>query len=336
MVLWSQHRRWEGKLMATIIIADNPLNEIGIAKELLPPSLDAVVARHGSPEFKAALADAVCLVGFGDGTMDDAFYKSAPNLKLVQLLSAGYDRCDIEAARRAGVPICNNGGANSTAVSEHALLLMLAVCRRVVWQHTNVAAGRWRGNNVDDVKLYELKGRTLGIIGLGTIGKKTARLAQAFGMTVQYYDILRLTEDRADALGVKFALFDEVLRTSDIVSLHVPLIKETRHMIGAAQLRMMKPTAYLINTCRGPVVDEPALVEALQSGTIAGAGLDVFDQEPPPPNNPLFALQNVVLTAHFAGPTWENQYTRFRNGFDNCQRVIRGEKPLWIIPELAG
>ena len=168
------------------------------------------------------------------------------------------------------------------------------------------------------------------------IGKKTARLAQAFGMNVQYYDIIRLTEDRADALGVKFALFDELLRTSDIVSLHVPLIKETRHMIGAAQLRMMKPTAYLINTCRGPVVDEPALVEALQSGTIAGAGLDVFDQEPPPPNNPLFALQNVVLTAHFAGPTWENQYTRFRNGFDNCQRVIRGEKPLWIIPELAG
>jgi phosphoglycerate dehydrogenase-like enzyme len=320
--------------MALIIIADNPLNEINIAKELLPPSLDAVVARPGSPEFKVALADAVCVVGFGDASMDDAFYKAAPNLKLVQLLSAGYDRCDIEAARRAGVPICNNGGANSTAVSEHALLLMLAVCRRVVWQHTNVAAGRWRGNNVDDVKLYELKGRTLGIVGLGTIGKKTARLAQAFGMNVQYYDIVRLTEDRADALGVKFALFDEVLRTSDIVSLHVPLIKETRHMIGAAQLRMMKPTAYLINTCRGPVVDEPALVEALQSGTIAGAGLDVFDQEPPPPNNPLFALQNVILTAHFAGPTWENQYTRFRNGFDNCQRVIRGEKPLWVIPEL--
>jgi hypothetical protein len=154
------------------------LNEIGIARELLPPSVDAVVARHGSPEFRDALADAECLVGFGDGTMDDAFYKSAPNLKLVQLLSAGYDRCDIEAARRAGVPICNNGGANSTAVSEHAILLMLAVCRRIVWQHTNVAAGRWRGNNVDDIKLYELKGRTLGIVGLGTIGKKTARLAQ--------------------------------------------------------------------------------------------------------------------------------------------------------------
>jgi len=142
----------------TIIIADGPLDDISVARELLPATLDAVVARHGSPEFRAALADAVCLVGFGDPLMDDSFYQSAPNLKLVQLLSAGYDRCDIEAARRAGVPICNNGGANSTAVAEHAILLMLAVCRRLVWQHTNVASGRWRGNAIADVKLYELKG----------------------------------------------------------------------------------------------------------------------------------------------------------------------------------
>src|ERR1700689_30553 len=209
--------------MGKIIIADNPLNEMSIAQELLPPALDAVMAKHGSPEFNDALADAECLVGFGDGSMDDAFYKRAPKLKLVQLLSAGYDRIDIEAARGAGVAICNNGGANSTAVSEHAILLMLAVCRRIIWQHGNVVAGRWRGNAVQDVQLYELKGRTLGIVGLGSIGKKTARLAQAFGMTVQYYDIVRLTEERADDLGVRFALFDELLRTSDIVSLHVPL-----------------------------------------------------------------------------------------------------------------
>lgn len=320
--------------MAKIILADNPLNEVAIARDLVPPSLDMVVARPGTAEFKAALPDAECLVGFGDGSMDDAFYKAAPKLKLVQLLSAGYDRCDIEAARRAGVPICNNGGANSTAVSEHAILLMLAVAKRIVWQHANVSAGRWRGNNVDDVKLYELKGRTLGIVGLGTIGKKTARLARAFGMDVQYYDVIRLTEDQADAMGVRFSLFEEVLRTSDIVSLHVPLTRETKHMIGAAQLKLMKPTAYLVNTCRGPVVDEPALIEALTSGTIAGAGLDVFDREPPPPNNPLFGLPNVTLTAHFAGPTWDNQYTRFRNAFDNCQRVVRGDKPLWVIPEL--
>ncbi len=162
------------------------------------------------------------------------------------------------------------------------ILLMLAVCRRIVWQHANVSAGRWRGNNVEDVKLFELKGRTLGIVGLGSIGKKTARMAQAFGMTVQYYDVTRLSEERADDLGVRFALLDELLKTSDIVSLHVPLLAETRHMMGAAQFKLMKKTAYLINTCRGPVVDEPALIEALSDGTIAGAGLDVFDKEPPP------------------------------------------------------
>ena len=138
-------------------------------------------------------------------------------------------------------------------------------------------------------------------------------------MAVQYFDVARLSEDAADALGVKFRLFNELLRTSDIVSLHVPLIPSTRHMMGAAQFRLMKPTAYLINTCRGPVVDEPALHEALTNGTIAGAGLDVFDQEPPPANNPLFTLDNVILTPHYAGPTWDNQSARFRNGFDNVR-----------------
>jgi phosphoglycerate dehydrogenase-like enzyme len=320
--------------MTKIIVADNPLNEMSIAKELLPPALHAVMAKHGSPEFNDALADAECLVGFGDGSMDDAFYKRAPKLKLVQLLSAGYDRIDIEAARRAKVAVCNNGGANSTAVSEHAIMLMLAVSRSLVWQHANVSGGRWRGNNSSDIKLYEMYNKTLGIVGLGTIGRKTAKLARAFGMRVQYYDVTRLSEEHAEQIGVRFALLEELLKTSDIVSLHVPLLSDTRHMINAERLKMMKPSAYLINTCRGPVVDEPALIEALTNGTIAGAGLDVFDQEPPPPNNPLFALQNVVLTAHFAGPTWDTQYSRVRNAFDNCQRVARGDKPLWVIPEL--
>ena len=282
----------------------------------------------------AGAGEAEYLVGLGEVKMDDAFYRAAPKLKLIQLLSAGYDRVDIEAARRAGVPVCNNGGANAIAVAEHALMLMLAVSRRLVWQHGMVASGRWRGNDVANVRLYELYGRTLGLIGLGTIGKKVARLAKPFGLDVQYYDVVRLTEDQADALGVRFRLMNELLRTSDIVSLHVPLTPSTRHMIGAGELGLMKKTAYLINTCRGPVVDEPALYEALSNGTIAGAGLDVFDQEPPPAGNPLFGLDNVILTPHFAGPTWDNQYGRFRNGFDNVQRVARGEKPLWVIPEL--
>jgi phosphoglycerate dehydrogenase-like enzyme len=319
-----------------ILVVDNPLNAMEVMRELAPAGFEVVTARANTPDFGAALDNAEYLVGLGEFATDDAFFRAAPRLKLLQLLSAGYDRIDIKAARRAGVPVCNNGGANAVAVAEHALMLMLAVCRRLAWQHGMVASGRWRGNDVASVRLFELYGRTLGIIGLGTIGKKVARLARAFGMEVQYYDIVRLTEDQADQLGVRFRLMNELLRSSDIVSLHVPLTRLTRRMIGAAELRLMRPSAYLINTCRGPVVDEAALHEALAGGTIAGAGLDVFDQEPPVADNPLFSLDNVVLTPHFAGPTWDNQYTRFRNAFDNVQRVARGERPLWIIPELRG
>ena len=318
----------------TIVVVPAADADIGIARDMAPAGFDLVIATPGSAEFRAALPGAHYLVGLGDPSMDDGFYRGVPHLRLVQLLSAGYDRCDIEAARRAGVPIANNGGANSVAVAEHALLLMLAVSRRLIWQHANVSAGRWRTNDWQDKHLHELSGRMLGIVGLGTIGKKVARLGAAFGMQVQYYDIARLNEDAEDALGARFRLFAEVLRTSDIVSLHVPLSAATRHMVGAAELASMKPSAILINTCRGPVVDEAALFEALSTGVIEGAGLDVFDTEPPPPDNRLFALENVVLTAHMAGPTWENRFKRFRNAFDNIQRVERGDAPLWVIPEL--
>ncbi|TDH57999.1 lactate dehydrogenase [Dankookia rubra] len=318
-----------------ILMMENPLSATDIARELAPAGMELVVAPLGSPEFESALPGADFLVGFGNRAVDAGFYGRAPKLKLMQLLSAGYDTVDIEAARGAGIPVCNNGGANSTAVSEHAILLMMAVARRLVWQHESVAAGRWRGNDLAGTKLYELRDKTLGIIGLGAIGKKVARLANAFGMTVHYYDIRRVSEAEEDALHVRFKLMGEILRNADIVSLHVPLTPASRHMIGAAEIAQMKPTAYLVNTCRGPVVDEAALIAALTDGRIAGAGLDVFDQEPPPADNPLFRLKNVVLTPHFAGPTWDNQQARFRNAFDNCQRVARGEKPLWVIPELA-
>jgi phosphoglycerate dehydrogenase-like enzyme len=318
-----------------IVMMDSALSAAEIARELAPAEMELVIAPFGSEAFKAAIPEADFLVGFGNKAIDAGFYGTAPRLKLFQLLSAGYDTVDIEAARAAGIPVCNNGGANSTAVAEHAMMLMLAACRRLVWQHENVVSGRWRGNDPSQVKLYELRDKVLGIVGLGAIGKKVARLGNAFGMTVHYYDIRRVSEAEEDALWVRFKLLGEILRGSDIVSLHVPLTPASRHMIGAAELARMKPGAYLINTCRGPVVDEAALTAALEGGTIAGAGLDVFDQEPPAADNPLFRLKNVVLTPHFAGPTWDNQQARFRNAFDNCQRVARGEKPLWIIPELA-
>jgi len=148
---------------------------------------------------------------------------------------------------------------------------------------------------------------------------------------------VRLHDLRAFActLGQQETLFRELLRTSDIVTMHVPLNDSTRHMIGADELALMKPEAIVVNTSRGPVIDEVALTKALAENKLFGAGLDVFDQEPPPPDNPIFKLRNVVLTSHFAGPTWDNHVARFRNAFDNVQRVARGEKPLWVVPELA-
>jgi phosphoglycerate dehydrogenase-like enzyme len=305
-----------------------------IARSYLPAGFELVVVEPGTPDFYQAAADAEYYLGF-PRRMGGEFFRSAPRLRLVQLLSAGYDHVDVEAARKAGVPVANNGGANAIAVAEHTLALVLAVARRLVWHHNNVVAGRWRVGDLAEARAWELAGKRLGIVGLGNIGRKVARRAAAFDMRVQYHDIARLTEDAEDALGVRFVLLDELLKTSDVVSLHVPLDGSTRRMIGARELGMMKPDAVLINTCRGPVVDEDALHAALREGRLAGAGLDVMVEEPPRPDHPLFSLPNVTLTPHSAGPTWDNWAARFRNGFDNIQRVAAGRRPQWVIPELA-
>ena len=307
---------------------------IEMAKAMTPAGYELVMADPGTPEFIQAAGDAEYYLGLAR-RMGGEFFRSAPNLKLVQLLSAGYDHVDVEAARKAKVPVCNNGGANALAVAEHTIMLILAVLKRVVQFHNSVAAGKWRVGNPADVRVYELGNRTLGIVGLGNIGKKVARRARAFETKVQYYDIRRLSEADEDALGVRFVLFDELLRTSDIVSLHVPLDDSTRNLIDARALGLMKREAIIVNTCRGPVIDENALHDALKSNRIAGAGLDVMVEEPPKENHPIFSLPNVTLTPHSAGPTWENWTARFRNGFDNIQRVAAGRAPLWVIPELV-
>jgi len=322
--------------VASKIVFCPPLSKtiMDVARGMVPAGYELEVLDQQDPRFAAAMPEAEYFMGFARGGMGPEFYRAAPRLKLIQLISAGYDRLDVEAARQARVPVANNGGANSVAVAEHTMMLILAVYKRLAWQHENVVAGKWRVGDLGEQRVYELAGKTLGIVGLGTIGKKVARRAVGFDVDIRYYDIVRLTEEQEDALGVKFTLFPELLQTSDVVSLHVPLNDATRKMMGAREFAMMQKDAIFINTCRGPVVDEEALRHALLSKQIAAAGLDVMVEEPPLINHPLFGLENVTFTPHSAGPTWENWTKAFRNAFDNVQRVARGDKPLWVIPEL--
>jgi phosphoglycerate dehydrogenase-like enzyme len=320
--------------VAKILTPPQPAPIMEIAQELLPPGMELIVVDPAKPEFYDVAGDADYYLGSPRAGIGNEFFRAAPKLKLVQLTSAGYDRVDIEAARKVRVPVSNNGGANSVAVAEHAVMLMLAVLKKLVWHHNNVAAGKWRVGDAVATRTYEVEGKRLGIIGLGNIGKKVARRVQGFDMDVRYYDIVRLSEDQEDTLGVRYALLTEILRTSDIVTLHVPLTDVTRKMMSTRQFAMMKRSAILINTCRGPVVDEDALHQALTSGTIAAAGLDVMVEEPPKQNHPLFALPNVTLTPHSAGPTWDNWTKAYRNGFDNILRMESGQAPLWVVPEL--
>ena len=199
--------------MATkiVFIPKQPDAILDMARKLTPPGFELVVVDQDTPEFYEAIKDAEYVMGLGRPIAGE-FFRSAPKLKLVQLLSAGYDRVDIESARKAKVPVANNGGANAIAVSEHAIMLMLAVLKRLVVFHNDVVAGKWRVGNHFDSRVFELHGKTLGIVGLGNIGKKVARLAQAFNMNVLYYDIARLTEDQEDALGVRFVLFPSCFR----------------------------------------------------------------------------------------------------------------------------
>jgi phosphoglycerate dehydrogenase-like enzyme len=195
--------------------------------------------------------------------------------------------------------------------------------------------GGWRSPSLTSQRVYELYQSTVGIIGMGRIGQEVAKRLAGWEATIIYYDPVRLAIEREQALGVRYVELDALLRGADVVSVHVPLNASTRELIDAESLSLMKPTAVLVNTARGGLVDENALAAALREGRILGAGLDVLSQEPPPLDHPILDLPNVVLTPHTAGPTWQSFPRRFANCFANIERVQRGEKPLWVVEELA-
>ena len=234
------------------------------------------------------------------------------------------------------MPVANNGGANSVAVAEHTIMLILAALKKLAWQHNNVVAGKWRVGDFAETRLYELAGKRVGIVGLGNIGKRVVRRLAGFDCQVVYNDIIRLAEHEEDALGVKYVLLDELLKTSDVVSLHVPLTDKTKDMISERELGLMKPTAVLVNTCRGPVVDEMALHKALITKRIAGAGLDVMVDEPPRRTTRCSTWTRARSRRTWRAPRGTTGRRRSATPSTTSSAWPAGRPPLWVIPELRG
>lgn len=235
--------------------------------------------------------------------VDEQVFRANPKLKIVANYAVGFDNIDLRAARKYGIPVTNTPGDYAEAVAEHAMAFLLAASRRLVEGDNYVRAGKYKFWDPLLLLGNELRHRKLGIIGTGRIGSWLAQIAKhGFNMDILYYDVARNAEIEKKFQAKKVSL-PELLRQSDYVSVHVPLLPSTRHLLGAKEFKMMKPTAYLINTARGPVVDEKALVSALRNKTIAGAGLDVFEFEPKLTAG-LAKLSNVVLTPHTASATY--------------------------------
>lgn len=317
---------------AVIVMPEHPNLEpevVTIGRELLPAgfTLD-IVPRYGLPE---ALRSANYLLGFV-GRLSDETLLDARRLRLIQLLSAGYDTVNLSGCRAAGIPVALNGGANAIGVAEHAITLILATLKHLAELNEAVHRGDWRGSQP---RLYELAGSTVGIVGMGQIGRHVAERLAGWGADLVYADPVRLAPERERELRLTYLPLEELLARSDVVTLHCPLSDATRHLIDRRTLKLLKPTAVLVNTSRGEVMDEVALAEALRERRLLGAGLDVFQQEPPRRDHPLFGLRNVILTPHVAGPTWQSWPRRFANGYANIERVQRGEPALWVVPELA-
>jgi phosphoglycerate dehydrogenase-like enzyme len=250
----------------------------------------------------------------------DSLLKRLPTLRLLALTGRNSGHVDVAAATAAGILVAETEGSGVAAI-EHSIALLMATVRRIPQDDRLTREGRWQTGFG-----LELAGKTLGILGLGRIGSRVAAFGQFLGMRVVAWGPT-LTGERASAAGVERMELDDVFRESDVVSVHLRLSDRTRGVVGARQLGAMKPAAYLINTARGPLVDEAALVRALREGRIAGAGLDVFDEEPLPADHPLLGLDNAVLTPHTGYVTREAYRGFFAGVVDAVDRYLRGEMP---------
>jgi phosphoglycerate dehydrogenase-like enzyme len=285
----------------------------------LPPGWSLVTLAKGQRPADAA-QDLDFLIA---GKASRELISAAPRLRFLMTPGLGHEGIDLEAAAERGVPVAITVPGNVVEVAEHTILLMLAVSRRLIELDAALRKGEWLMWN-RRLQSFNLAGRMLGLVGLGRIGREVALRAEAFGMRIQYAD--PFVSD-----GYSRVTLDHLLATSDIVSLHVPLSGETRGLMNASRLRQMKKGAMLINVSRGELVDEDALVGALESGWLSGAGLDVFATEPPPASHPLFQFPNVVVTPHVASGTADGLQQKAARYVENIQRYLAGQTPHDLI-----
>ncbi|WP_019938394.1 D-glycerate dehydrogenase [Bordetella sp. FB-8] len=266
--------------------------------------------------------------------VDDDLMQSLPRLRVSSNFAVGYDNVDLPAANRRKVLICNTPNVLNNAVADVTLGLMLCLARNLVAGDAFVRSGAWTRGPFP--LTHDIRGKTFGLLGMGRIGRVVARGAQAFDMKVIYHN--RRLDEETEALGLaSYVDRDTLFRDADVLCVLVPLTAETRHSVGAREFAMMKPTAYLINTARGAVLDEAALIEALRSGKIAGAGLDVMETEPLPADSPLCSLPNVVLQAHVGSATHETRRAMMELAVHNLIDALSGIRPTAMVnPELWG
>lgn len=256
-----------------------------------------------------------------------------PSVRLVQTTSAGTDMIDKQTLGELGIRVANNGGGNAVSVAEHTITLLVSVFRKMQLQFNAVQAGEWMGDirSAWFSQAHEIAGKTVGVVGLGRIGSRVARRLQGWECDIIYYDVVNVPEELERELNATRVSLDELLQTADIVTLHVPLNGSTTKLISDREFDLMKPTAVLINACRGPVVDEAALVRAIQDKKIMAAGLDVLEEEPTPADNPLFGHDNVLITPHLASFTQESGERSRAFAMYNTAKVARGEEPESIV-----
>lgn len=294
----------------------------GIIRQAAPDELEIAFSSDDDPGRQGLIDGSDFL--FVHSPLTGAMIGNASQLCFIQKWGIGVDKIDLAAAERAGIPVAITAGANASPVAEHAVMLMLAVLRRLSLADRSMRQGRWLHSELRP-QSFQLRHKTVGIVGLGNIGKMVARKLKGFETKVLYYDPLRPSPEAEADLAAEYAPFDELLSRSDIITLHCPGGIANRHIVGSSAFERMKDGIVLINAARGDLIDDAALVAALHAGKVLGAGLDVFDPEPLDVGSPYLAFDNVVLTPHTAASVMDNVANVARHAFGNMMRVTRDE-----------